>query len=410
MRLLHTSDWHLGQQFFGHDRTAEHQLFLDWLLDTLEREAVDVLLIAGDIYDQAHPAAETQRQFHAFLGAARARLPRLQIVAIAGNHDSPARLDATTPLLSALGIDLVGLVPTADPARLLLPLRARDGSVGAWCLAVPYLRPADLPRAPATTAAAAGEEDSYGRGVQVFYTRLHALAQRRRAAGQAIVALGHLHLQGGSTSPLSERRLVVGGAEAVEAAPLAALADYVALGHLHLAQSVGAPHVRYCGSPLPLSFTERDYPHQVLRVDLRGGRLERVEPLRVRQPVPLLRVPATPLPAAAALEALAALPVDAEVQPGLEPFVEAQVLLDRPEPGLAVRIAQALAGKAVRLTRIATFRSEVSATAAATVVSLSELEALTPLGLLSQHYRALHATALPPELARALATLETAVP
>lgn len=406
MRLLHTSDWHLGQQFFGHDRSAEHQRFLDWLLDTLEQEAADVLLIAGDIYDQAHPAAETQRQFHVFLGTARARLPRLQIVAIAGNHDSPARLDATTPLLSALGIDLVGLVPTGDPSSLLLPLRGPDGHIGAWCLAVPYLRPADLPRA-AIEPTSAQHEDSYGSGVQAFYARLHALAQTRRQAGQAIVALGHLHLHGGSTSPLSERRLVVGGAEALDAAPLAALADYVALGHLHLAQSVGAPHVRYCGSPLPLSFTELDYPHQVLRVDLQDGRLAQVEPLRVPRPVPLLRVPATPLPATAALAALAQWSVAAPLGPGLEPFVEVQVLLDQPEPGLAVRVAQALAGKAVRLTRIATFRSGAGPATEASVVSLSELEALTPLGLLSQHFRALHATALPAELAQALAALET---
>ena len=107
MRVLHTSDWHLGHTLHGYDRAYEHQRFLDWLLDTLEAEAVDALLIPGDVFDNANPSAATQHQLYRFLTTARARMPALSIVVTAGNHDSPARLEAPSPffeIAKALGI------------------------------------------------------------------------------------------------------------------------------------------------------------------------------------------------------------------------------------------------------------------------------------------------------------------
>lgn len=166
LRLLHTSDWHLGQMFFGYDRGTEHQCFLDWLLAALVEQRIDVLLIAGDIYDQAHPAASTQRQFYAFLVAARQRCPKLQIVVIAGNHDSPARLEAPGPLLDELGITMVGHYPAQQAEQLILPLTDGQGHTVAWCLAVPYLRPSDLPQRSADGA------DSYVSGIADVYARL----------------------------------------------------------------------------------------------------------------------------------------------------------------------------------------------------------------------------------------------
>ncbi len=108
MRILHTSDWHLGQTLRGFDRTRAHQVFLDWLLQALEEIAADALLIAGDIFDQANPSAEAQAQFYRFLADARRRLPRLDVVATAGNHDSPGRLEAPGRLLKVLGIHVAG--------------------------------------------------------------------------------------------------------------------------------------------------------------------------------------------------------------------------------------------------------------------------------------------------------------
>lgn len=206
MRLLHTSDWHLGQSFHQFDRRAEHQAFLDWLLGVLEAEAVDALLIAGDVFDTSNPSAQAQAQLYRFLAEARRRLPQLGIVMTAGNHDSPGRLEAPAPLLSALDAHVLGQVGRqgdvdAALGRLLVPLRDAAGREAAWCIAMPFLRPDDLPRVE-------GADDPYAAGVAALYRRAFALADARRQPGQAIVALGHLHLAGGEVSEDSERRIV----------------------------------------------------------------------------------------------------------------------------------------------------------------------------------------------------------
>src|SRR4051812_29205135 len=120
MRILHTSDWHLGQLLHEHARAWEHARFLTWLLETLAAERVDALLVAGDIFDTANPPAESQAAWYEFLARARARFPALDIVVIGGNHDSASRLDAPTPLLDAFRIHVVG---GFEPDRLLVPIQ-----------------------------------------------------------------------------------------------------------------------------------------------------------------------------------------------------------------------------------------------------------------------------------------------
>jgi exonuclease SbcD len=267
MRLLHTSDWHLGQSFHQFDRRAEHQAFLDWLLGVLEAEAVDALLIAGDVFDNSNPSAQAQAQLYRFLAEARRRVPQLAIVMTAGNHDSPGRLEAPAPLLSVFDASVIGHVGRqgdldAALGRLLVPLKDAAGREAAWCIAMPFLRPDDLPRVE-------GTDDPYAAGVAALYRRAFELAAERRQPGQAIVAIGHCHLAGGEVSEDSERRIVIGGAEALPAGIFDPRIAYVALGHLHRAQKIGGdPTRRYCGSPLPMSFSEVGYRHQVVLVDL----------------------------------------------------------------------------------------------------------------------------------------------
>jgi exonuclease SbcD len=409
LRLLHTSDWHLGQLFFGHDRAAEHQCFLDWLLQILGDEAIDVLLIAGDVYDQAHPAASTQKQFYRFLVAARQRCPQLQIIVIAGNHDSPARLEAPGPLLDELGIRVVGHYDCRAPQQLLLPLSDASGTTVAWCLAVPYLRPSELPQRVGDALDAAPDGvDAYVSAVSQVYAQLTALAVAQRQPGQALIAMGHLHVRGGRTSEESERRLVVGGVEALDANIFDPALAYVALGHLHLAQSAAAGRVRYCGSPLPLSFTELDYPHQVLCLTLQAEQLHEVRTIAVPRFVELLKVPQQPVSVEEALAALAALDLPA-VATGLQPFVEVQIRLDQPEPTLGARIHAALDGKAVRFTRIRSpqhaFAGAAADAAETELRQLADLQQLNPSDLLAAHYQRLYAQALPPSLAQAFAEL-----
>lgn len=402
MRLLHTSDWHLGQSFYDYDREREHALFLDWLLDALVTEQADALLIAGDIFDNTNPSAASQRQLYRFLSTARERLPRLDVVLIAGNHDSAGRLEAPSTLLEVFGARVVGQVRNEnnaiDPERLILPLHNAQGAVAAWCLAVPFLRPGDV---PATEA----EGDAYSHGVARLYRQALEHALTRRLPGQALIAMGHCYLAGGVVSPDSERRLVVGGSEALPVGVFAPELAYVALGHLHRAQTVaGDPRLRYCGSPLPLSFTEIAYNHQVLRIDLNGEQVGEITPIPVPRFVDLLRVPAQPAPLAEVLAALAAL-VLPEVEFARRPYVEARVLLDGPEPGLRARIDAALADKPVRLAKIESSYAASGRGDAAPLLSLDDLGRLQPEAVFAELYRGQFQNEPPPALQRAFASL-----
>ncbi|MCG2583354.1 exonuclease SbcCD subunit D C-terminal domain-containing protein [Massilia sp. TS11] len=401
MRLLHTSDWHLGQSFHNFERQAEHQHFLDWLLAALQREQPDALLIAGDVFDNSNPPASALRQFYRFLQQARCALPRLQIVVIAGNHDSPQRLEAPQPLLEDSGVVLVGPVPrqpdgSIDVARLVLPLRDASGAVAAWCLAIPFLRPGDVARVD-------GAEDPYLAGIAALYQQAASHALQLRQSGQALIAMGHCHLAQTQASPDSERRIVIGGSEALPASLFGPEIDYVALGHLHLAQQVGRPTVRYSGSPLPLSFSEIDYPHQVLRVDLGAAGCE-ISALPVPRAVPLLRVPARHAPLDQVLAALAALDLPA-TEAALQPFLEVRVLLDKPLPGLRAEIEQALAGKAVRLARIDPQRAAPAAPDTVPALSVDQLRLMAPQDVFARLYAERYQQAPPPELAQAFAEL-----
>ncbi|QNA89574.1 exonuclease subunit SbcD [Massilia sp. Dwa41.01b] len=377
MRLLHTSDWHLGQTLHNYDRTYEHQCFLDWLLDTIVQEEADALLIAGDIFDNANPSSAAQRQLYRFLQQAKTRAPRLQIVVIAGNHDSPGRLEAPGPLLEAHGTIVIGNVVrgpdgTIDLERLVVPLRDKMGEVKAWCLGVPFLRPGDVPR-PDT------EGDAYLNGIALLYRQAFERAKARRHPGQAILAMGHCHMVDGQSSIDSERRIVIGGTEALPASIFDPEIAYAALGHLHLAQRVWKKdHLRYSGSPLPLSFSEIGYQHQVLRIDLDGPVAKEVTPLFVPRAVELLRVPPKPAPLPEVLGALDALELDPDLPPQCWPHLEVRVLLDGPEPGLRAQVEAAIAGKPVRLAKIEPTRKVVTRADGADALTLDQLAQLQP--------------------------------
>ena len=403
MRLLHTSDWHLGQTLHNYERGYEHQRFLDWLLDTLVAEQADVLLVAGDVFDNANPSAASQKQLYVFLQQARARLPKLQLIVIAGNHDSAGRLEAPAPLLADYGTHMLGHIVRdeagqVDLERMLLPLTGASGEVEAWCLAVPFLRPGDVPKLPAGS-----DQDPYLGGIALLYRQLADLALARRAPGQAIIAMGHCHMVGGEMSNDSERRIVIGGTEMLPSGIFDAAIAYAALGHLHLAQAVGGQqHIRYSGSPIPLSFAEVRYRHQVLCLDLDGDQLQGVRALDVPRAVPLLRVPDKPAPVAEVLAQLAALDLPA-APPEAQPFLEVRVRLDAPEPGLRTRIEAALDGKPVRLAKIET--SSAARSAAIESMTLDQLSQLQPDEIFRRLYRQKFGKEAPAEQLSALAEL-----
>ena len=345
MRVIHSSDWHLGHTLRGEvNREYEHQAFVRWLRETCVREAADVLLVTGDVFDSATPPASAERMWFDFLAATRRALPAMDIVAIAGNHDSPARLGASSAVLRELGVHVIGSLPRTpggaiDLERVLIPVAGGRGLVAA----VPFLRPVDVP---------AEIDDPSIDPLAAVYGEVIAGARAQRRSDQALIVTGHLYLAGADAQFLSERRVSIGGQES---APLRLFCqpgddiDYVALGHIHRAQRVGRETIRYAGAPLALSLDEASYKHQVLAIDFEGGRVVDMRPLLVPRAVEIVRVPKRGAALLVdVLRELEALPLLVPDDPA-RPYLEVVIALDKPEPKLRALIETALDGKRPRL-------------------------------------------------------------
>ncbi|MCC7064299.1 MAG: exonuclease SbcCD subunit D C-terminal domain-containing protein [Planctomycetes bacterium] len=384
MRILHTADWHLGHTLRDHSQEAEHVHFLGWLVQTVVARRVDVLLIAGDVFDTANPPPAAWRLWFQFLGELKRERPEVQVVVIAGNHDSAARLEAPRDLLAAFDVRVVGSVVRGSDGKLkfdelLVPLRGADGKVAGICAAVPFLRGSDVlalvpPKPPVAnpeSTRGAGDyliprplepvvmpedlPDPLIEGMRTLHEELFAAARARLQPGQALVAMAHGYLVGGALSELSERKVLGGNQHALPLDLFPADCAYVALGHLHRPQQLaGHEHVRYSGSPIPLSMPEREHAHHVVFADLNGAQLEKVWSLRVPRLVPLLRIPERgELEPQAALAAVAQLPPREPKQAEeLRPLLEVAVRLPEPAPSIGEQIARACAEKNVRLVRV----------------------------------------------------------
>ena len=292
IRFLHTADWHIGQLFHEYDRGYEHRQFLDWLLETLIAEQVGVLLISGDVFDLSNPSAASIKMFYSFLNQAVKRNPDLQIIITAGNHDSASRLESPKPLLESSNIHIVGLIEkdehgTIDYSKITIPIKDKVGNVQIWCIAAPFLRMGDYPSI--TTGA-----NPYAEGVTSFYKAAYEYAASEKESGQSIIAMGHLHAQQAEVSDIDKmERLIMGGVECISAAAFDDTIRYVALGHIHKAQRIGGKeHIRYSGSPLPMSFSETNYKHQVVVFDIENDHLEELRTIEIPVAVPLKRIPA----------------------------------------------------------------------------------------------------------------------
>jgi len=398
MKILHTSDWHIGQLFHEYDRSYEHQHFLDWLVQTLQDEQVDVLFISGDVFDLSNPSAASIKMFYTFLNKATRTNPDLQVVITAGNHDSASRLESPKPLLESSNIHIVGLVEkdengAIDYGKLIIPLKSKDGNVEAWCLAVPFLRMGDYPSIP-------NSGNPYRDGVATLYQEVYENALAKKQPGQAIIAMGHLHAQQAAVSDMDKaERLIMGGVECISASAFHEDICYVALGHIHKAQRIGGKeHVRYCGSPLPMSFSELNYKHQVIVFNLDGESVGNIKSIEVPVSIPLQRIPTVHSTLAEVIITLAQLPETGD-DLALAPYLEVRVLLDGPEPALRHKVETALTGKNVRLAKIDVHYANVSPSAnKGDMASPDQLNELQPLDVFTKTYQSRYGHTLPEEL------------
>ena len=387
LRLLHTADWHLGHSLHGVSRQLEHQRFLDWLLQQLQHKQADALIVAGDIFDSANPSAAAQAQLYEFLVKARTLLPTLNIVLIGGNHDSASRLDAPSSILNALGITVVGGLVRADEGivwdRLIVPLTDAAGEIKAWCGAMPFLRNADLPTTDEH------DVEPLIAGVKSLYAQLFSALQAKATQGERLILTGHCYMVNGCVSELSERKILGGNQHALPVELFPEDIAYVALGHLHLAQKVGAnEHIRYSGSPIPLSFDESHYPHQVIQVDIKTGQPVETAAVKIPRSIELLRIPNGKdfAELSSVLAQLEQMDFDDDLPVELRPFVELRIKLEKPEPGLRQQVEAVISQLPVRLLKISTAYAGGDKSLADIKIE-ERLEELPPLDVFQRCYQ-----------------------
>ncbi|MDR1172509.1 MAG: exonuclease SbcCD subunit D C-terminal domain-containing protein [Bacteroidales bacterium] len=283
MRILHTADWHLGKHLGQYERTGEHALFLQWLLNQINRQSIDVLIVAGDIFDTGNPSNTALKQYYDFLWQVKDTCCR-DVVIVGGNHDSVSTLNAPRDLLRFFNVHVVGGVPE-NFSEQVIEIKDDWGTTQLVVCAVPFLRDKDI-RLSVPGESANERRQRISQGIAEHYRNLVPYIMPYKERHIPVIATGHLFTAGAQASPDSEKDIHVGNLGQVAGDQFPTEFDYVALGHLHRPQLVNRmPHIRYPGSPVPLSFSENSDGKALLAVSFIDGKLSEVEEI----PVPVLR-------------------------------------------------------------------------------------------------------------------------
>lgn len=269
MRVLHTSDWHIGRTLYGKKRYEEFEAFLTWLVETIQQNEIDALLVAGDVFDTSAPSNRAQELYYRFLCRVAASSCR-HVVVVAGNHDSPSFLNAPKELLKALDVHVVGSSAESPEDEVLVLRNGQDVPELIVC-AVPYLRDRDI-RVAEAGESIEDKERKLIEGIRNHYSTVATLAEQRRkelGVDIPIIGTGHLFTASGKTvEGDGVRKLYVGSLAHVTAGIFPACFNYVALGHLHVPQKVnGSEIIRYSGSPLPMGFGEAKQQKSICQIE-----------------------------------------------------------------------------------------------------------------------------------------------
>ncbi|MEZ8228189.1 exonuclease subunit SbcD [Vibrio splendidus] len=271
MKILHTSDWHLGQNFYNKSRKNEHERFLQWLLEQVTEHDIDAIIVAGDIFDTSTPPSYAREMYNKFV--VDSNKIGCQLVLLGGNHDSVSVLKETQQLLKYMGADVIPNT-NEDHATQVVELKAKNGDVEALVCAIPFIRPRDVLTSQAGVTGVERQKQ-LGDAIKQHYQSVYDAAVEKRATFEnsehmPIIATGHLTAMGVQQSD-SVRDIYVGNLDGFAADGFPD-ADYIALGHIHRPQVVAKrEYIRYCGSPIPLSFDELKSQKQVCVVEFIEG-------------------------------------------------------------------------------------------------------------------------------------------
>lgn len=285
MKAIHTSDWHIGQNFYGTDRSEEHLHFLEQLCSIIDEEQPDVLIVSGDIYNTVAPGIASQKLYNRMMLQLHATLPTMKIVVTAGNHDSSSRLELNNTLWSVFDVNIVGSIEREDGCvnydKHIIEIKDKEGKSCCYVIAVPYIYHANYPVENDN-----GEEKSK---MLAFHQKLLDLTKERNTENLPIIMTGHLAVSGTNIKG-HEKRSTYLVYENIE--ELGNGYDYLALGHIHFPQQIsGRKNARYSGSPFPLSFDE-DYPHSVSVIEIAAhGDAPQIKTRSIEPLIPLCTIP-----------------------------------------------------------------------------------------------------------------------
>jgi len=365
MKILHTSDWHLGQKFLTNDRKAEHEMALEWLYNTIESEKVDALIVAGDVFDIGNPPSYARTIYYRFLTKLQGSCCR-HIVIIGGNHDSPSMLNAPKELLEILNVHIIGAA-TGDIADEIITLRDGNGELEAIVAAVPFLRDRDIRH---SVAGETGLERivKVQEGIVRHFKEAGAAVKQYAKQPVPIIATGHLFAKG-ALSGDKQDNIYIGDIENIEGDNFPKIFDYVALGHIHRAQIVGEQnHVRYCGSIIPLSFSEIQDSKIALLLHFDGKQLKEIQELKIPRFRELVKFKGTLESVKGKLERF-----DKKRKGELMPWVDIEIEMDENIPNLDGEIREFAKDFWMDILKIRTRRPHAALESLATEISLDDL-------------------------------------
>lgn len=270
MKILHTSDWHIGHKHYGNDRTEEHQYFFNWLTETIKAENIEVLLVCGDIFDVGYPSNLALKTYYQLLkDLIKTNLRK--VIIIGGNHDFVSTLEAPRDILEVLNVSVLGGA-SGKPVDEIIEIHNDQGKTELVIAAVPFLREKDI-RSPVAGESTNDRIKATREGIVNHYREVAGLVEKYKVKNIPVIATGHLYMQGSQLSE-SERDIHLGNQAGVAASEFPSTFDYYALGHIHRAQAISEkPPVIYSGSPIALSYSEQNNKKSVRIIELRDGKI-----------------------------------------------------------------------------------------------------------------------------------------
>lgn len=379
MKLIHSSDWHIGQQFYNYDRSGEHLDFFSRLTEMVRAQQPDALLVSGDVFHSGVPSAASRKLYTDSMIQLHKSCPSMQIVVTAGNHDSSSNLEAEGRLWDLAQVKVIGRFTKPEDHIVTV---FRDGVPAGYVVALPHAYPQNIP----DYTEASERSDRLGAFAREAVSRIPA-------DGLPVVVMAHTTVSG---FDYSEKLENVGTIDTVKLDSFGGGFDYLALGHIHMPQSSQSGHciARYCGSPIPVSFSE-DFTHSVSLVELHSrGELPVVQELEVRSSIPVKTVPFQPMNLEDTLDYISKHPFEEKC------YVRVQIALDTYLPvDCAERVSRAVAAAGALYCQIKPVRSVLSQSSVeATAMDVSQLRESDPLDIARKYYMSVNSRDLGPEL------------